>query len=261
MADKAKVIVLRAAGTNCDIETKFAFEYVGAEADLVHINKLISGKVSLDDYHILAIPGGFTYGDDIAAGKILASQLTFKLKSYVDKFIKDDKLMIGICNGFQVLVKAGILPGSSDFKQEASLIFNDSAKFEDRWAYLKTNQDKCIWTKGIEDIIYLPIAHAEGKFISGSSKNLEKLKNNQQIVFQYVDKDGNFAGYPYNPNGSEESIARICDESGRILGLMPHPERNILFHHHPRWTRHKDKDLSFGVKIFKNAVEYIGNNL
>jgi phosphoribosylformylglycinamidine synthase len=264
---KPKVCVLRAAGTNCDQETAFAFLKAGALIDLVHINRLISRQRHLEDYQILAIPGGFTYGDDIAAGKILANELRYKLIEDIKKFIQKGKLIIGICNGFQVLVKSGLLSGNSDLQPEASLIINDSGKFEDRWVYLRKFKiqnakfkNKCIWTKDLPEIIYLPVAHGEGKFIIKDKTALERLRKNGQIVFQYCDEKGRFAGYPDNPNGSQENIAGICDGTGRILGLMPHPERHIATSQHPRWQRTKNKNAGDGLQIFRNAVEYIKKN-
>jgi len=245
-----KVLILRTAGTNCDKETKFAFDQVGAEAELVHINQLIAGNKKLADYHIMAIPGGFTYGDDIASGKVLANQLLNKLGESLKEFIKQGKLVIGICNGFQVLVKAGLL-GGNDCKIASSLSINDSDKFEDRWVSLKPASSTCIWTKGIKDTIYLPIAHAEGKFIPENKQTLDKLKTTDRIVFRYMN----------NPNGSVDDIAGICDETGRIFGLMPHPERHFLPYHHPRWQREGLKAEGDGVQIFKNGVEFAKENL
>jgi phosphoribosylformylglycinamidine synthase len=252
---KPKVCVLRAAGTNCDQETAFAFQKAGAEPKLIHVNKIINRDISLDDYQILAIPGGFTYGDDIAAGKILANELKTRLSDDIKKFIAEGKLIIGICNGFQILVKAGLLPGNDRFRQEASLIINDSGKFEDRWVYLRS-QVKCVWTKGLPEIIYLPVAHGEGKFVIKDKTVLERLKKNNQIVFRYCDEKGKAGGYPYNPNGAIEHIAGICDGTGRIMGLMPHPERHIEIHQHPRWTQMKHKKEGDGLQIFENGVEY-----
>lgn len=256
---KPKVLVLRTAGTNCDIETAFSFEISRAEADLVHINQLIQKERHLSDFQILAIPGGFTYGDDIAAGKILANELRYKLIEEVQRFIEAGKLIIGICNGFQVLVKAGLLPGNNNLKQEATLTVNDLAKFEDCWVYLKSPQStadspqtKCLWTKDLPDIIYLPVAHGEGKFVTKNKAVLERLRENNQIAFQYCDEKGNLLGYPYNPNGSQDNIAGICDETGRILGLMPHPERHVGTCQHPRW----EKGRNHGLLIFKNGVDY-----
>jgi len=256
---KPKVCVLRTAGTNCDKETSAAFKLAGADTQLLHINSLVNGSRSLDDFHILALPGGFSYGDDIASGKIFANELRFKLIDSLRKFIRDGKLIIGICNGFQILVKSGLLPSSKGLEQETSLIINDSGKFEDRWVYLKS-AGKCVWTKGLNKIIYLPVAHGEGKFVTQDKKVLERLKANKQIVFLYSNEAGKISGYPDNPNGSTESIAGICDETGRIFGLMPHPERNILSLHHPRHAEAANRKRGDGFAIFKNGVDYIKNN-
>jgi len=254
---KPKAIVLRTAGTNCDVETAYAFQLAGAETDLVHINRLKEKEKSLQNYQILAIPGGFTYGDDIASGKILANELICTLLEEIKNFVSDGKLIIGICNGFQVLVKAGLLP---DFSRDtssidATLSLNDSGKFEDRWCYLEKSKSVCVFTKNLPENIYLPIAHAEGKFIPKNKKILSKLKDNKQIVFRYVNNKGKSSNYPWNPNGSIDNIAGICDKTGRILGMMPHPERHIQLTQHPRWTERKFKEAD-GVAIFKNAVLY-----
>jgi len=254
-----KTIVVRTAGSNCDYETVHAFRSVGSDVSLIHINQIDSGNISLSDFQILAIPGGFTYGDDISAGKILANELKYKLRDQIEQFIQAGKLIIGICNGFQVLVKAGLLPDISMNHGEpvATLSNNDSGKFEDRWVYLKPTSRKCVFTRGMEQIGYFPIAHAEGKFMLQDSELLDKLWKNDQIVFQYVDPDGGLAGYPWNPNGSVANIAGICDTTGRIFGLMPHPERHFHPTHHPRWTREGLKEEGDGLPIFRNAVEYI----
>lgn len=265
---RVRVLILRVAGTNCDYETKFAFEHVGAYVDLVHINRLFKKEKRLTDYQILAIPGGFTYGDDVSAGKILANELKYRLGDALKDFISQGKLIIGICNGFQVLVKAGLLSGAGAEEGEATLVLNDSGKFEDRWVYLKQpmgagqgRENKCVWTQGIDEIIYLPVAHAEGKFVPANEAALAKLKENKRIVFQYVNKEGSLAGYPDNPNGSMDNIAGICNRTGRILGMMPHPERYIDPLNHPRWTREDLKKEGEGVKIFRNGVEYAKANL
>ncbi len=263
---RPKVCVLRAAGTNCDKETAFAFLKVGAGAELVHINKFISGQRDFSDYQILAIPGGFTYGDDIAAGKILANELRFKLAKEIKRFIQEGKLIIGICNGFQILVKSGLLPGNDALRQEASFTINDSAKFEDRWVYLRNTQyairnTKCVWVKDLPEIIYLPVAHGEGKFVTQDKEVLQRLKKNKQIVFQYCDGKGRFKGYPDNPNGSKANIAGICDTTGRIFGLMPHPERHIDVLQHPRGMQNKNRQAGDGLQIFRNGVEYAKRQL
>lgn len=262
---KPKVIILRTAGTNCDQETAFAFESFGATVELVHINKLFEGQVHLTDYHILAIPGGFSYGDDIESGRILANELQVYLGKAIAQFIKDGKLIIGICNGFQVLVKAGILPGpfSGNGKEslKTTLTFNDSNKFEDRWTYLK-GDGSCVWTENLKEIVYFPVAHAEGKFVAQDNKILKQLADNNQIVFRYCSKEGRSPKYPENPNGSTDDIAGITDKTGRVLGLMPHPERHFLFYNHPFWTRLKSNGkYGDGAKIFENGVNYVKRHL
>lgn len=259
---KVKTLVLRTAGSNCDFETVHAFQQVGSEVSLVHINQIVAGKTRLADVQILAIPGGFTYGDDISAGKILANELRNKLTDHLNQFVTAGKLIIGICNGFQVLVKAGLLPeiNLNNGIQQVTLTNNDSGKFEDRWIYLKSVSHKCVFTRGIETIVYYPIAHAEGKFIPRDDSVLQHLKANDQIVFQYTDPTGELADYHWNPNGSAENIAGVCDPSGRVFGLMPHPERHFHPTHHPRWTREGLKSEGDGVMIFRNAVNYIRAN-
>lgn len=261
--------MLRTAGTNCDGETVFAFKSFGADVDLVHINKLLGGEVNLRDYHILALPGGFSYGDDIESGRIFANELRLKLASEIKKFINDGKLLIGICNGFQVLVKAGILPGAVTAQEEndynapvsTTLMTNDSGKFEDRWIHLSVDS-RSPWLKDLKRIIYLPVAHGEGKFVTVDNSILESLRKNGQIAFRYCTFDGDKPFYPENPNGSADHIAGITDKTGRILGLMPHPERHFLFTQHPFWTRlPKNGKFGDGAKIFENGVKYVKENL
>lgn len=261
---KVKTLILRAAGTNCDRETEYAFHLVGCETELVHVNELIRRQHVLDDCHILVVPGGFTYGDDIAAGKILANELEHKLQEPIRRFIGEGKLILGICNGFQVLVKAGLLPGESDgaASQSVTLTFNDSGKFEDRWVHLKVvDDDTCIFTRGLAGSLYIPVAHAEGKFVPRSDDVREALWKNNQVVLQYVDPHGALGGYPWNPNGSVDNIAGICDPTGRIFGLMPHPERHIDPTNHPRWTRGLRAEEGEGLAIFRNAAEFVRHNL
>lgn len=258
-----KTMVLRAAGTNCDVETAEAFRRAGAEVESVHINTLVRGERSLEDVQILAIPGGFTYGDDIAAGKILANELRHTLMSSIQRFIADGKLMIGICNGFQVLVKAGLLPDPNGQEaQPVTLGWNDSGRYEDRWVYLKQEpHSPCVFTQGLGDILYIPVAHAEGKFVPRDQDTLRRLEANSQIVFRYVDEQGEPAGYPWNPNGSVDHVAALCDPTGRIFGLMPHPERHMSPTQHPRWTREGLKQKGEGMAIFENAVQYVREHL
>jgi phosphoribosylformylglycinamidine synthase len=251
---KPRILVLRAAGTNCDQETVYAFELAGGRPERVYIDEL--GERDLKKYQVLVIPGGFTYGDDIAAGKILANEIKFKFRDKILEFIERGGLMLGICNGFQVLVKCGILPGFDGWfeDQTVSLIANDSERFEDRWIRMKVRPERSVFTRGIEGPVYLPVAHAEGKFVVKNARILKKIKDH--IVFQYVSEKGGKPGYPENPNGSVLDIAGICDRTGRVLGLMPHPERHITSIQHPGRTREKVPAEGDGLKMFKNAVEY-----
>jgi len=253
---KVRTLILLAPGTNCDVETDVAFQKAGAETSLVHIGELIRREKRLSDYHIMVIPGGFTYGDDISAGKVLANELRLKLGEDVKRFVERGRLVLGICNGFQMLVKAGILPElSNGGSPSLTMAANDSGKFECRWVHLAVNQESpCVFTKGIAHM-YLPVAHGEGKVVVAleSSPHVD-------VALYYSDEHGNTdAGYPYNPNGSAGNIAGICDSSGRIFGLMPHPERHIRGTQHPRWTRHGLKDYGDGFQVFLNAVEWAGN--
>lgn len=256
-----KAIVLRAAGINCDMETEYALELAGAKAQRVHINRIIENKALLDEFQILVFPGGFSYGDDVAAGKILANQIIHHLYDPVRKFIDEGKLVLGICNGFQVLVKAGILPGNNTEGngQQVTITYNDSGKFEDRWVWLAPQSDRCVFIEPGRQI-YLPVAHAEGKVVTKDQQTLEQLKTGGHIAFKYVDQAGQEADYPVNPNGSVDSIAGLTDTTGRVLGLMPHPERFIRPTQHPRWSRIKEKD-SDGMAIFANALKYARENL
>jgi phosphoribosylformylglycinamidine synthase subunit PurQ / glutaminase len=293
MSQNVKVIILRTAGTNCNEETAFAFSRLGAHVEQVHVKALISGVPKLSGYHILALPGGFSYGDDIASGRILANELRLKLAEDIKQFIGDGKLIIGICNGFQVLAKAGILPGlgwssSSSNRtlagarrtltdvrmigQETTLFYNDSAKFEARWVRLKVN-NRCVWTRDMPSQIYLPVAHGEGKFIPREKKVLDALVSHDQIVLRYCAPGGGKPAYPDNPNGSVDDIAGISDTTGRVFGLMPHPERHFLFEQHPYWTRLKYQSVipakagiqnpifGDGAKIFENGINYVKENL
>jgi phosphoribosylformylglycinamidine synthase I len=249
---KVKTLILRAPGTNCDGETTFAFEQAGSAVDSAHINQLVRRDRLIADYQILVIPGGFTYGDDVSAGRILANELKLKLGGDIQRFVERGGLILGICNGFQVLVKAGILPPVED-GQRLTLSGNDSNRFECRWVYLQIDRESpCIFTRGIS-AMYLPVAHGEGK-IMAEKETLDKLN----VVARYADAKGDIkAGYPHNPNGSADNIAGICDATGRIFSLMPHPERFINWTQHPRWTREAPRQHGDGLGIFRNAVDWV----
>jgi phosphoribosylformylglycinamidine synthase len=255
-----RALVLRTAGTNCDVETEFAWQEAGAAAERVHINRLIEDVRRLRQYQVLTIPGGFSYGDDIAAGKIFANQLVRHLADALQAFLAADRLVLGICNGFQVLVKCGLLPGTDGGRptlaQQATLTNNDSGLFEDRWVHLRTETDRCVFLAKGQRLL-LPVAHAEGKFVPGDGCPLPALRKAGQVALRYVGPDGKpDAGFPWNPNGSVGDVAGICDPTGRILGLMPHPERHIHAWHHPQWTRRRTARPGDGLALFKRGVAY-----
>jgi phosphoribosylformylglycinamidine synthase I len=253
-----KTLILRAPGTNCDQETAYAFQQAGAATSLVHVNQLIRREERLSGYQILVVPGGFTYGDDISAGKVLANELRLKLGEEIQGFVHRGGLIMGICNGLQVLVKAGILPEMDSGREpRLTLAANDSGRFECRWVYLRVNEKShCIFTQGISHL-YLPVANGEGKVVA-DSETLARLN----VVLSYTDESGKVnPGYPHNPSGSLEDIAGICDSSGRIFALMPHPERHLRGTQHPRWTREGLKEHGDGLKIFSNAVSWAKKSL
>lgn len=261
-----KTLVLRAPGANCDLEAAFAFERAGAIAERVHVNRLLERPALLADYQILCLPGGFSYGDDLGAGRILGNQLEHHLFDAVREFKAAGKLVLGICNGFQVLVKSGLLLDDASPSGNRSqpggargpictLTANDSGKFEDRWVWLRAEGDRCVFFRGIERL-YLPVAHAEGKFVPRDRAALAALEAAGQLVLRYCGDDGAATPYPGNPNGSIADVAGICDPTGRVCGLMPHPERHIDPTHHPRWTRGPLKAEGDGLAVFRNAVRY-----
>jgi len=272
---KTKAIVITGNGTNCEMEAANACRLGGFdEADIVHISELLAGKVRLDDYHFLNLTGGFLDGDDLGSAKAQANRLKYArveganehLIDQLMRFIADAKPILGVCNGFQLMVKMGLLPALNGnyLEQVATLTFNDCGRFQDRWVYLKNNPaSPSIFTRGIEKGIYLPIRHGEGKFVAASQEVLEEIEQRNLAVLKY--SDSTFAAptmeFPLNPNGSVNAIAGICDATGRLMGLMPHPE---AFHHrtnHPRWTREDLPEEGDGLIIFRNAVEYVKANL
>lgn len=274
MPGKVKAIVITGNGTNCEMEMAHACRLAGAdEVDIVHLSALLYSEKSLDDYHFLNLPGGFLDGDDLGAAKAGANRILHatvygkgeKLYDQFIRFVQEGKLILGVCNGFQLLVKLGMLPGPEGkySEQTATLTVNDSGRFEDRWAYLKANGDSpCIFTKGMRGI-YLPVRHGEGKFITKDEETRCQLHAANQIVLQYSHEDYREAvmDYPANPNGSVDAIAGICDKTGRIFGLMPHPEAYLHYTNHPRWTREKLPEEGMGLAIFRNAVDFARNAL
>ncbi len=256
------VLILRAPGTNCDQETAFAFQQAGAKAELVHVNRLLEEPAILARFQIACLPGGFSYGDDVAAGRILANQLRHHLAAKLGEFKEAGKLILGICNGFQVLLKSDVLlPAEQGQAPAATLTWNDSGKFEDRWVRLSVRGTRSVFLTGIESM-YLPVAHAEGKFVTRDQPVLGELDAAGQLVLRYEPLGGGQQegplGFPDNPNGSVANVAGICDASGRVLGLMPHPERHIDRTQHPRWTRGEGGAEGDGLAVFRNAVGYFG---
>ncbi len=256
---KPRVLVLRSPGTNCDEETAFAFEKAGGLPERIHINRLVEKPNTIEDFQILCVPGGFSYGDDIAAGRILANQMASTLQSCLEEFRAQGKLILGICNGFQVLIKTGLLIDESEHGFSATLTWNRHGQYEDRWVDLQSIESPCVFTDGI-DRMYLPVAHAEGRFAVRDQTVYEQLFGNGQLALRYA-TPGNANGqvpFPYNPNGSVGNVAGVCDPTGRVFGLMPHPERFIDRTHHPHWTRLSDDLPADGIRIFENSVRYFG---
>jgi phosphoribosylformylglycinamidine synthase subunit PurQ / glutaminase len=252
---RPRVIVLRAPGTNCDEETADAWQRAGADAVTWHINRLFESQVALDQFQLLTIPGGFSYGDDLGAGRILAARLTTVLGDGLRRFHDRGGLLLGICNGFQVLVRAGLLPGGPSHSS-STLAANDSGRFEDRWVRLLPRPGLSPFVT-FSDPIELPVAHGEGRYMTLGRALPRMPERPAEAVLQYGDHGGvPTQEYPANPNGSEQAIAGVCDPTGRIFGLMPHPERYIDPWHHPRWTRQRARRTGEGdgMRIFRGAV-------
>ena len=272
MTRKVKAIVLTGNGTNCEMEMAHACRLAGAEVvDIVHISELLFGEKRLADYTFLNLPGGFLDGDDLGSAKaganrFLHARIAGENEMLIEElliFIADGKLILGVCNGFQLMVKLGLLPAiDGNFtRQSSTLTFNDSGRFEDRWVYLKANdQSPCVFTKGI-DVAYYPVRHGEGKFVPESDAMLEKIEEKNLVALQYSTSAGALTmDYPANPNGSTSAIAGLCNESGRLFGLMPHPEAFLHRTNHPRWTREGLPEEGQGLTIFRNAVDFIRSN-
>ncbi len=269
--NRIKALVLTGYGINCDCETAEAFRLADAEPAVIHINDVMNRHFSIHDYQVIAFPGGFSYGDDLGSGLAMANKIRHgrtekgSLVEEIIQFVYDGKIVIGICNGFQVLVKSGLLPNPKNrLHPSASLIANDSNAFESRWVDLDVPQNICPAMKGI-DSISLPVRHGEGKFVVKSEAIMDALKDRAQIIAQYADESGPTMEYPGNPNGSQDAVAGICDDTGRIIGLMPHPEAFLSFYNHPHWTRLKalqkiSSEEGDGLKIFRNIVRWLEDN-
>ena len=275
MSSTPQVAVLTGFGINCDLETMAVFEMAGAKSHRVHVNRLVNGEDNLSNYHILAIPGGFSFGDHLGSGRLLGNRLRFGLREQVRSFVKSGKPVIGICNGFQVLVKMGLLPGDDNvsLEQTASLTLNDSGHYEDRWVTLEfNNKSPCIWTKGLTRM-RTPVRHGEGKFVTPSTELLDTWSNSGQLVCRYVDPSDNYPSandaplaYPLCPNASMRNVAGVCDPSGLVYGMMPHPEANHSEWLGATWTREASLEGAQsghgeGMTIFNNAVEYAKSKL
>ncbi len=270
MTRQIRAIVITGNGTNCEIETAHACRLAGFDhVEIVHISELLYGTKSLDEYDFLNLPGGFLDGDDLGSAKAGANRILHavvsgsgeRLFDQLLRFISSGKLILGVCNGFQLLVKLGVLPGLGGVynRQSVTLTYNDSGRFEDRWVYLKINHaSPCIFTRGLGGI-YLPVRHGEGKFITDTEDTLQDLERKNLIALQYSDAayQNPVMSYPANPNGSIAAIAGICNETGRIFGLMPHPEAYLHRTNHPRWTREALPEEGMGLSIFRNAAAFL----
>ena len=253
-----RALILNAPGINCNLETAHAFEMAGALTEQVHISQLIARERKLSDYDILALSGGFSYGDDIASGRVLGLELRKRLGDELNTFVEAGRLTVGICNGFQALIESGLLPDGKidDAKPKAAaMVHNENGKFEDRWEYLEVGRSVCRFAHACDlgDIIRLPVAHGEGRFLRKDRYDYQALLAAGQVVFRYSDEWGApTMEYPANPNGSPYGIAGICDPTGRILGMMPHPERNVIAEQHPNWRR--EQVIPYGRWLFTKMV-------
>lgn len=255
-----RVLILRAPGVNCDEETAHAFQLAGATTESIHIQSLLENPAQADSFQVFCLPGGFSYGDDISAGRILGNQLRLLLADTLRKFREQDKLVLGICNGFQVLMKTGLLDVEDEQGPMATLAHNDCGRYEARWVSTAVDASRSVFLKGI-DCAELPVAHAEGKFMVRDAETLQSLESAGRLALKYVNgstETGSNVAYPANPNGADGNVAGICDSTGRVLGLMPHPERYVDITQHPQWTRQTNRPEPAGLKLFQNAVAYFG---
>ena len=254
---KPRVLILRSAGINRDQDAAQAVRMAGGDPDVVHIGRVVDGSVRVADYAMLIVPGGFSYGDHLGAGALLAMDLVQRIGDQVQRFVEDGRAVLGICNGFQVLVKSGLLPGARLAHRQASLTHNASGRFECRWVHLQAPASHCVFTQGLTTPIEVPVAHGEGRFVMADEAALTRLHADGQVALCYVDATGQATTtYPANPNGSAYGIAGVCDVSGRILGMMPHPENAVLPWQHPQWTRQR-RTHGDGLAIFRNGVSWV----
>lgn len=274
MGKKVKAIVITGYGTNCEVEMAQACRMAGSDVvDIVHTSELLYGCKRLDDYHFLNLPGGFLDGDYLGSAKAAANRFLHarvavtneRLSDQLTRFITDGKLILGVCNGFQLQVKLGLLPALRGQlgTQTVTLTYNDSGRFEDRWVYLKVNPHApCIFTRGLAGL-YLPVRHGEGKFLAQDDETLEAIMAGDLVTLQYSDPTYTepVMAYPANPNGSVRAIAGICNETGRVFGLMPHPEAYLHYTNHPRWTREPLPEDGGGLALFRNAIDFIRQEL
>lgn len=263
-----RVLVLRSPGANCDEETAEAFRLAGATPERVHVNRLLERPALLGDYQVLCVPGGFSYGDDIAAGRVLGNQLRRHLADACQKFRDDGNLALGVCNGFQVLIKTGLLDVDDADGPLATLTWNDHGRYEARWVTVRATPGACVFLRGVESM-ELPIAHAEGKIAARDDAALRTLVDGGRVVLRYAASGADGPTdeplpFPANPNGSTANAAGLTDSTGRVLGLMPHPERFLYATQHPQWTRRAagegldPRSAGDGLRLFKNAVDYFG---
>lgn len=270
-----RVCVLRAPGTNCDVETTHAFELAGADAKRIHLFRLLEDPASLSQFQILCVPGGFSYGDDLGAGVIFSRQLRGQLNDALREFLQADKLLLGICNGFQTILKAGLImrrgiddPAEQNWEDELTLAWNSNGRYTDRWVRLKVTSSNSVFLKDMDEFD-VPMAHAEGRIALKSPELLQTLRNQQSLALCYWSADASAQAMvsgdptdidllpePINPNGSVANIAGLSDTTGRVLGLMPHPERYLFATQHPQWTRRGLRGEGEGIRIFRNAVGY-----
>jgi len=258
-----RVLILRAPGTNCDEETAHAFALAGGVPERWHVNRLLENPKQLAEFQVLCLPGGFSYGDDIAAGRILGNQIRHHLSGTLQTFRDAGKLILGICNGFQILLKTELLLANDAAGPTATLAANESGKFEDRWVRLATSGSKCTFLTDIAEL-ELPVAHGEGKFVPRDERVLTSLRESGQLVLAYAPLNPQLSTlnaqpsvpYPDNPNGAIADVAGVCDATGRVFGLMPHPERFVDPTQHPNWTRGPKREVGEGLRVFQNAVRY-----